>query len=390
MARPWAALTPRGGSILTGGAVVLVAGLWWRYPVLAGLGGVLVALVAVEIVAVLRSPDVTVWREVSPLVVVRHETCTGTLHVAGRRRSGLVRIDVADLVDGTQVPLTLRDGPEAGTVSVDYPVATPRRGLVPVGPVVLRRSGLAGLASLAAEVGPVEHVRVLPRRVPVAALVPGRHRANAGGEASLDNGGTDLVGLHEYAMGDDLRRLHWATSARSGILVVREDAEPSEPHVCVVLDDRVESYTDPGTPGEQFEEAVELAAALCRAVIEAGSPLRFRNASGALEVDVPGSANGSPRLEGREIDWLLAEIATVGTADLPPIATRDLDVAVAVTGGAVALREVALALGEAPTRIVALVDPSAAVSTGYDSGLLVLRGATSTMLASLWDSVAVR
>ena len=39
----------------------------------------------------------------------------------------------------------------------------------------------------------------------------GTRRTAVGNDTAGELGGTDLVGLHEYAMGEDLRRLHWAT-----------------------------------------------------------------------------------------------------------------------------------------------------------------------------------
>ena len=51
-----------------------------------------------------------------------------------------------------------------------------------------------------------------PRIVPLTSMAMGHRRALTGGDDSAELGGTDLVGLHEYTMGDDLRRLHWATS----------------------------------------------------------------------------------------------------------------------------------------------------------------------------------
>src|SRR5699024_1032071 len=149
---------------------------------------------------------------VSPRVVVRHGACQGTLRVLGRRRRGLVRIDAADLVDGALVPIRLPDRVSAedarAAASVSYEIPTPRRGLVKVGPVQRRRYGLSGMAARSTEAGGVDEVRVLPRQVPVTTLVRGHRRAAAGGDDSVEHGGTDLVGLHEYSMGDDLRRLH--------------------------------------------------------------------------------------------------------------------------------------------------------------------------------------
>lgn len=383
----WGASTGRGRGSAVLGVLLLGAGLAWHYPLVAGLGGCLVLLVVAEVVAVLGSRRVDVRRTVEPQVVLRQGHCQGRLAVRGRRRRGLVRLDVADRVGGTLVPVALperTDADQPGGEAV-YPIPTPRRGLIAVGPVQVRLAGLTGMAARSLESGTVDEVRVLPRQIPIAAMMVGHRRAVSGGDDSLEVGGTDLVGLHEYGMGDDLRRLHWATSARSGTLMVREDAEPSEPHVCVILDDRAASYLG---DADLFEEAVELASALCRTAAEAGHPLRLHTGSGRAEVVVPGSATRTPRREQRDVDWLLAEIELTGSLARVDVDVRDLDVAVAVTGPAADLRELGLSLGSAPTRVLAIADPAPLVSAHQESGILVLRGATSASLAMLWDQAA--
>lgn len=383
-------LTPRGWATGALGTLVLVAGLTWSYPMVAALGGVLLAVVVVETLAVLVTGQVEVHRDVQPSVVVRHEPCTGTLRVTGRRRRGIVRFDALDEVDGTLVPVELPDEAGSSTVSVSYPIPTPRRGLLPVGPVRLRRYGLAGMAARSSASGRVEQVRVLPRRIPLASMMPGHRRAPAGEDLSYEHGGTDLLGLHEYAMGDDLRRLHWATSARTGSLMVREDADPAEPRVQVLLDDRVSSYRGSESPAAMFEESVELVAALCRAAVDRGHPLSFATLSGRHRVEVPGSPTRQPQREARDLDWLLAEI---GLVDIP-VVTRDLgpgpDVAAVVTGAAADHERLGLLLGDAATRVVAVVDPLPLVGAEQRGGVLVLRGGSSLSLAAAWDGASGR
>jgi uncharacterized protein (DUF58 family) len=386
----WSVATARGRMTGVLGLALLVAGIVWHYPLVAGLGGALLAVVAAEVVSVLATADVDVHREVQPTVVVRHEPCTGTLRVTGRRRRGLVRFDAMDEVDGTLVPVALPETAGATTVSVSYPIPTPRRGLLPVGPVHLRRYGLAGMAATSTATGRIEQVRVLPRRIPLASMMTGHRRAPAGTDSSVEHGGTDLVGLHEYAMGDDLRRLHWATSARTGTLMVREDADPAEPHVCVLLDDRVPSYYGSASPGELFEEAVELVAALCRAAVDRGNPLRFSSLSGRHAVVVPGSPTRHPQREARDLDWLLAEIGQTEASTVSRDAVTGLDVAVVVTGASADRHELGLLLGESSTRVVAVVDPMPLVAAEQQAGVMLLRGASSLSLAAAWDEAATR
>lgn len=387
-------LTSRGTATALLGALLLTGGLAWRYPMVAALGAVLVLVVVAEAAAVLATGRVEVDREVHPSVVRRNEPCTGTLTVTGRRRRGIVRFDALDEVDGTLVPVDLPDEPGSTTVSVSYPIPTPRRGLLPVGPVRIRRYGLAGMAAASTACGRVEQVRVLPRRIPLGSMMPGHRRAPAGEDTSLEQGGTDLVGLHEYAMGDDLRRLHWATSARTGSLMVREDADPAEPQVQVLLDDRVASYhgsyREEQSPGAMFEEAVEIVAALCRAAVERGHPLRFSTLSGRDRVEVPGSPTRQPQREARDLDWLLAEIALTDTTALGRAVGPAPDVAALVTGAGADTDRLGMLLGLAATRVVAVVDPMPLVSAEQRAGVLVLRGGSSSSLAAGWDGATGR
>lgn len=381
-----AAVTTRGWLVGVLGAGLLVLGLVLHYPLVAGLGFVLLVAVAAEVVAVVASPDIVVRRAVTPAVVVRHEDCRATLQVTGRRHRGLARLEVSDTVEGRLVPVPLPESARAETVSEDYPIPTLRRGLVEVGPVRLRRVGLAGLADHTVWVGGTDTVRVLPRRVPVSGMPTGTRRSARGAETAWELGGTDLVGLHEYAMGDDLRRLHWATSARTGSLMVREDVDPSEAHVRVVLDDTAAGYAG---ATETFEDAVEVAGALCRAAEAAGHPVRFTTTSGRHVVDVPGSHTGAPHREGRDLDFLLAEIDLV---DRPPVRLLEpdtADLAVGVGGPGVdepAVRRL-LDTGGPVRTVQAVVDPRATVASEDHAGLLVLRGEDSTALAQTWDRV---
>ncbi len=376
---PWRATTSRGLWVLVTGLALAAAGLLLRYPVVAALGVVLGTLVVVEVVLVLRRPPVQVRRSVEPLVVVRQEPCTGHLQLAGRD-GWLVRTLARESVDGRPgAPFTL--DPHGAVTTYDIP--TTRRGLVDVGPLRLERTSLCGLSAATADAGDVVRLRVLPRRVPLTTLPAGHRRAAVGGAESMELGGTDLVGLHEYAVGDDLRRLHWATSARTGTLMVREDADPAQPHVHVLLDDRLESYAGE----DDFEEAVELAAALCRVAVEAGDPLRLRTSSGRHDVEVPGSTTRQPLREAHDLEWLLAEIDAGPDRPLVPGHHRGLDVAVAVTGARADHTALALVVGGALDATVCVVDPDRA---GPDvlGGTTLLRGPGSDALARLWDGRA--
>jgi uncharacterized protein (DUF58 family) len=67
--------------------------------------------------------------------------------------------------------------------------------------------------------------------------------------------------LREYVVGDELRRVHWRSSAKVGQLMVREQLDTSEPTIVVLLDDRGRA-SGRRTDAESFESACEAAASI--------------------------------------------------------------------------------------------------------------------------------
>ena len=355
--------TGRGAALLLVGVLCAGTGLWWRYPGLAALGIALVSVVVLSTVVVVVLSPVDASREVKPRTVPRLGACTGTVTVTGAGR-----VDVVELVAGSAVVLDVPSG------QVTYPVPTERRGVVDVGPLTVRRHAPAGLAVASRVVAGVVSVRVVPRVLPVRGLPAGVQRGQVGADERVERGGTDLVGLREYVPGDDLRRLHWATSARTGTLMVREDADPARPHLAVLLDDRASGHTT-----ETFEEAVEIAASLVVSAAAGGHPVRLLSASGEVDVEVLEPDAGAALAA-------LADVAPVDFAGVRAIPVRDLDVVAAVGGSAV--DDLVLAAGRGAYGVVLSVGGAESVSASGTS--LVLRGPSAESLLRAWDAVVVR
>ncbi len=64
--------------------------------------------------------------------------------------------------------------------------------------------------------------------------------------------------LREYVRGDDLRHVHWRSSARAGQLLVRQYHQTRRNHATVIVDDARDSYKTE----DDFELAVSIAASL--------------------------------------------------------------------------------------------------------------------------------
>jgi uncharacterized protein (DUF58 family) len=371
-------ITARGAGALVLGIVLAGVGFWWRYPGVAGLGVALVALVVVAVLTVVRRAPVAAARTVRPRTVHRLGACHGELALTSTARRFAVELTAVDSVGGAPVDVAVPLLAPGESVSVEYPIPTARRGVLRVGPLTLRRHGLAGLAATRTLLGAAVEVRVVPRVLPVRGLPSGVRRGQVGAEERVERGGTDLVGLREYVPGDDLRRLHWATSARTGTLMVREDADPARPHLAVVLDDRAASYPD----ADAFEDAVEAAASLLTSALAAGHPVRLLSGS----VDLEGAATG----DGDLLLAALADIVLAPGASTVSVPARDLDVVAVVSGAGADRASLLLEAGRAAVGVVLVVDGAVSSAVSAAGGALVLTASTVDGLIALWDRVVAR
>jgi uncharacterized protein (DUF58 family) len=377
-------LTGRGAVALLGGLALVALAVATRWWALLGVGAALVVLVLVEVAAVRGDRRLVATRTVEPLVVPRGTParCVVTAHVPPARLP--LRREALDLVDGVPRPVPLDSPRTGGPTGAAYDLETPRRGLVTVGPLVVRSLAPLGLATVVREVGQVRQLRVLPRPVRLDTLPRGTRRAATGQDERVELGGTDLVGLHEYVPGDDLRRLHWASSARTGTLMVRDDADPALPHVLVLLDDRSASYRD---DEESFEEAVDFAAGLVERGVGDGRHVRLQTLSGQVDVDVPARGALVGGALDRRASHALAEVTLAGTPHVASVSSRDLDVAVLVTGEGVAAAEVAGVLATSSVPVLAQVDPAPESPFGAVGTVPAVRGASAGLLAAAWEVV---
>lgn len=174
-----------------------------------------------------------------------------------------------------------------------------RRGRVRVGPAAIVRRDVFGLAERREVVSDVLEAIVMPRHAaaaPVprdAGIVP---RQSEGSSAVRSHGGDDFFALRPYAPGDDLRRVHWPSTARLGELLVRQE-EASWEHGVVVVCDLRRAVHDPVS----FEKALEAAATLVVSSADSGAAVRL------LATDRYDSASGSGPAHTQAILEHLAE-----------------------------------------------------------------------------------
>lgn len=133
------------------------------------------------------------------------------------------------------------------------------RGVLDVGPAIAVRTDPLGLLRKTVRwCEPIE-LYVRPRMALLSTLGSGQVR-DLEGVPSDRVSMSDLAfhALREYVPGDDLRHVHWRSSARAGELLVRQYHDTRRNHATVVLDPTPEAYrTD-----AEYELGVSVAASL--------------------------------------------------------------------------------------------------------------------------------
>ena len=236
------------------------------------------------------------------------------VHVGGDARVDL-EIDDSGATDSPQLLLTdvfdggrraarflvpaLRRGQRARAA---YRVPTNRRGRYTLGPITLTVTDPFGLARRSWVTGAPDEVTICPRvhelRPPPGA--PGRLRSASPFAVRFHApavDGEEFLTLREYAVGDDLRRIHWRSTARTGELVVREDEAQWQPRAVVLLDTR------PGAHDEaSFEAAVEATASVVARLVRSVLPVEVITTDGRTL-----GATGTGRRHGIGVETLIMD-----------------------------------------------------------------------------------
>jgi uncharacterized protein (DUF58 family) len=187
---------------------------------------------------------------------------TVRLSVVGRARAG-VRLtveDAAPLALGGTARLPVPRVREGQTLDLEYKVRSEVRGSYPLGPATVVASDVFGLVRARRVLGSSVVLDVLPRVHPLTELTLGELGGARGSSASASAAAApDDVSIREYRVGDDLRRVHWRSTARRGAVMVRSDEHPGRPDVVVLLDTREGAHRGRGA-GSSLEWAISAGA----------------------------------------------------------------------------------------------------------------------------------
>lgn len=237
----------------------------WLYVVV----GILVALLLVGFTVsrlTLRGLHVT-RGEIPP--VWEGERVTVRLFVSNPSRWSRYMVALSDPAPGVESSCTpqqfvIGQIPAGGVVNVEYGLPCPRRGAFAFGRVKLNSATPFGLFPAERGIDAPGELVVYPRgpilrRLDRMDVLP--RSASASRTFHRAGHSYDFQGIREYRWGDDIRFVHWPTTARLGQLTLREFQEMASHHITIVIDNGLTSGVGP--PGATpLDDATRMAASV--------------------------------------------------------------------------------------------------------------------------------
>jgi uncharacterized protein (DUF58 family) len=329
--RALSSLTTRGRCLVGGGGALLLIGILVGEQAFVQLAVFVLALPLLSTAAVARERfRLTVRRTVTPARLPRGDSAEVLLEItnADARAGGLWGLVEPLPADLGRPPRFVVDRLPAGaTATLRYRVHGGRRGRHVLGPLRLRLMDPFGLVERNAVGADSAVLLVVPRVRPLGPGGPagGQGGGGEGARRTIAVHGEDDVSIRGYREGDDLRKVHWRATARTGELMVRLEERPWRAQATLLLDTRSRAHlvsphpASPGAagddrpPGDTLEWLVEAAASIGTALARRGAVLRTVTDAGEL---LPTSGHG--RLSA---DDLLDRLAVVGPSRVSSLAT---------------------------------------------------------------------
>jgi uncharacterized protein (DUF58 family) len=310
-------LTRRGWGLAGGAALLVVAGrLLGLLELYVLAAGALALLGSALVLLALRSSEVTASRTLHPGRLQAGDESLVELSVANRGRRTTPVVELRDPVDGgpRRARLLLAPLPPDAEERATYRIPTERRGVLRVGPLEARRFDPLALVTTARSVAPATELVVHPAVEQLLALphAPGDDRRGGSRRATaVGASGDDFYALRPWVVGDDLRRVHWPSTARRDELMVRQHDVPWQGRATVLLDVRARHHDE-----DSLEQAVSAAASIAVSSGRGGALVRLITTDGSDT----GFGTGPAHLEA-----ILDRLARVeaGAGDLPDLPAVD-------------------------------------------------------------------
>ena len=289
MRRSWRLITGRGRIFLIAGiAVVLLAMLTGQRDVMR-LGLLLAALPVIAAILVSRARlRMSCERLIEPAQVPLGSPMKGKIILGqdGRLPAAILLLeDVVPRELGSRPRFLVDKADQGWRRVVEYPLLGRVRGRFSTGPLTVRTSDPFGLVQLDRQFVATSEVMVTPRVVPLPTI---RATGGAGSTGDARPHRIGIVGqddalVREYRQGDDVRRIHWRSTARWGDLMVRREEQAWDPSASIMLDSRASAHAGLGMQNS-MEWAISAAASIAIHFLDDGFGIEIYEADGPLHI----------------------------------------------------------------------------------------------------------
>lgn len=261
--------TTKGWAALGIGLALPVLWLAFGERVMLAVATFLVLAVVIGVISVrVARPSVGISRSIAPTQV--HDGDRAIVVVGLVPGQTIHSATVIDEVHGLGTARFIAGRIQAGErVEARYEVLCHPRGVYRIGPATVVIEDPFGLAQSVGSAKSVDRLVVFPAVEELTGLPAGRGldpSADTTRASFTQAGGEDFFTLREYQIGDDLRRVHWPTSAKRDELMIRQLEAHWQSRALVLLDTRASAYANDAA----FEHAVSGAASVVRHLFRSG------------------------------------------------------------------------------------------------------------------------
>lgn len=314
-------LTRRGWALAASGVVAWLLARTLGVAELHLLAVVALALLGLSALAVrVASVAVSARRRVTRRRVEAGEGLEVTLELRNDARLPTPLLLVEDAHDerlagrgGEDVERFAVRGLAPGQVTArNYALLAAVRGRARIGPLAVRVRDPYGLVERVRRYAAVEEVIVYPRIEPVGASFTRGAHLGAGTSAQRRPfaSGDEFYTMREYVTGDDLRLVHWPSTAHRNTIMVRQMEQGFAQNLTVFLDARSAAHTGATLRTSTLEKAVSVAASMLRHFTDLGYGVRLLRDSSTERTH--------PRQAGDELDLLAvlepSDVVTIAPA----------------------------------------------------------------------------
>ena len=289
MRKTWRLLTARGRFLVLGGLAATIGSMAAGQRDVMRIGLLLLILPVLAAVLVSRARlRLSCERSVEPAQVQLGSPMRGQISIGqdGRLPAGILLLeDTVPRELGSRPRFLVDKADLSWRRVVEYPMLGRVRGRFSTGPLRVRTTDPFGLVQLDRQFVATNEVMVTPRVVPLPAIRTAGGGGNTGDARPHRIGvvGQDDALVREYRQGDDVRRIHWPSTAHWGELMVRREEQAWDPSASIVLDSRASAHAGRGM-NNSMEWAISAAASIALHFLDDGFGVEIYEADGPLRI----------------------------------------------------------------------------------------------------------